>query len=161
MCQGPNRRKYEHSGVRYDIASDREGCDACWLPDTEAEENICDSVQSALGIGTSTLYSAGWNWFEAVLRVAQSMGHVLDTQQLRQKLSAQARKYSTGIIEEYNSWLAGDVYGVCCYVIDRRTGERIAELTDECWGFIGSEYAESILQHQMLSAVIHLTQSPH
>ena len=59
--------------------------------------------------------------------------------------------YCSLVLEEYNSWCAGECYGVVVYVIDRETGERIEDMDEECWGYIGSDYAESELESQMLS----------
>lgn len=60
----------------------------------------------------------------------------------------QAKLYCAAILEEYVNWCNGDVYG-CCVETFKKIGEDDdaweSISSDECWGFIGSEYAEQAL----------------
>lgn len=54
---------------------------------------------------------------------------------------AEARKCAEGLIDEWNKYLGGDVYG---YVIKSAKGEYLpGQLQDSCWGFYGHEHAVS------------------
>jgi hypothetical protein len=67
-------------------------------------------------------------------------------------------EYAKGVVETYNQWANGEVYGVLVYVIDRETGERLEEHDHEVWGFFGMEYAEEEMEGEMLSMLEHLSQ---
>lgn len=60
-------------------------------------------------------------------------------------------KYAAGVLETYSEWCNGDVFGVCLWVYTRGStddpwGE--PDRVNECWGFIGYEYAKKDLQAQ-------------
>jgi hypothetical protein len=50
--------------------------------------------------------------------------------------------YAKDVLDEYSSWCNGDVFGVVVRAVDAN-GNPVEDLTDECWGFIGHEYAQS------------------
>lgn len=52
----------------------------------------------------------------------------------------QAKKYAEQACEEYTDWANGNCYGYVISVYDKVDGELIEE--DNCWGFVGYEYAE-------------------
>ena len=54
-----------------------------------------------------------------------------------------AREIAAGVVKEYNSYLAGDVWGVCVEKFDE-DGFKVDE--DACWGYLGREYAERELK---------------
>lgn len=142
---------YEHGGVSYSLAGTGMNCRwdtshaaAVWVPDEDAISNIRASVMSELGIGEPPAGSTP-----------------IDARILSAKMYEKAREYCKGILEEYNDWANGSVYGVVVYVIDRQTGRRIKAHDDECWGFIGSTYAESELEEAILAKVVELGQPLH
>ena len=135
---------YEHSGIAYSVSGtgmqcrwDTSRCAAVWVPDDEALDNIKSSV----------LHEAG--------------AETLSPEKLKSLMQAKARQYCKGVLEDYNNWANGWVYGVVSYVIDRETGERIEEHDSEVWGYLGSEYAEEELEAQMLATALDLGQSLH
>lgn len=149
---------YEHSGISYRIERDRDvrSCDAVWVPDSAAVENLQHVVLQDFGFSDVTLLGAGWDWYEAIERVAAISGLSIDRSELNRRLVEAARHYANGVVEEFNSWASGDVYGVVVNVVDRMTGERIADLDEACWGYIGQQYAEDALNLTMLSIVSQL-----
>jgi hypothetical protein len=61
----------------------------------------------------------------------------------KKRLSAQqkqkAHHYIDGVVDEFAAYLRGECYGI--KIVDTRGGEE--EVLDECWGYVGTEYAES------------------
>ena len=76
-------------------------------------------------------------------------------------LYTEASRYCREILEEYNHWANGEVYGVVVYVIDRHTGECIDKLGTESWGHIGAKYAEDVLENEILRTVANLGADKH
>ncbi|MBZ0094552.1 MAG: hypothetical protein K8H75_04105 [Sulfuricella sp.] len=177
---------YEHGGVSYSLSGHGMQCGwdttrggAVWVPDKDAEENIRLNVLQQLDIGTvrwfgalgstnDPLYAAysldgglTWegrfpNFHQAMHAMVSASGKLIDPSTLNRLMQSEARQYAKGIVEEYQEWVNGEVYGVVVYVIDRKTGERIDDLDDECWGHIGHEYAEKTLEGNILNTVLHL-----
>jgi hypothetical protein len=56
------------------------------------------------------------------------------------------REQAAVACKEYTNWSNGDVFGVCVDTFNSE-GEQIED--DACWGYIGSEYAESVLKEQV------------
>lgn len=177
---------YDHSGVSYSVSGEGMQCrwdtsrgGAMWIPCEYAKENIRDSALDKLGIGALRQIKAGdetrWqykgignqNWSgnctspEAALQKLLKPYPEVVHQALLAAMRAQAREYARGLAEEYTSWANGDCHGVVVYVIDRETGERITDHDEECWGFVGSEYAEQELESSMLLLVDHLAATLH
>ena len=135
---------YEHGGVSYSVSGsgmqcdfDTSRCAAVWVPDDLALDNIKSSVLREAGSET------------------------LSPEKLKSLMQAKARQYCKGVLEDYNNWANGWVYGVVSYVIDRKTGERIEDHDVEEWGILGSEGAEEELDAQMLAKALELGQSLH
>lgn len=120
------------------------------MPDKDAEDNIRASVLRGLGIDDrgSQRPATGTGAAAPAVEIA--------VPDLAKKLVAEAEQYCRGVLDEYNAWVNGEVYGVVVYVLDRVTGQRIATRDDECWGYIGSEYTEDTLEDAILNTVIHL-----
>lgn len=154
---------YEQSYTYFKVVTNAHPADvgAVWVPDGDAMDNIQYSVLQTLGIDEESLYAAGWVWTDAVLQVCKAGGRELDAVQLRSLLNDHAQRYATGVIDEYSEWSSGSVYGVVTYVIDRETGQCVDDKTDECWGYIGMEYAESELDASVLSVALALAQPSH
>lgn len=74
------------------------------------------------------------------LRIAKKIGCV------RKALSHEAFGMARGVCETYTSWCNGDCYGVVVVTCEA-DGSMID--SDECWGYIGHEYAEQTLKEQM------------
>ena len=134
---------YEHGGISYSLAGTGMNCRwdtthaaAVWVPDEDSISNIRASVMSEVG-------TAG------------------DAKSLSAKMYEKAREDCKGVLEEYNDWANGSVYGVVVYVIDRQTGRRIKAHDHECWGFIGSTNAESELEEAILAKVVELGRPLH
>lgn len=60
-------------------------------------------------------------------------------------------KYAKGALKTYSAWCNGDVYGVCVWTYTRPDTDSPWELQDrdECWGYIGTDYAEEELNSRM------------
>ena len=46
-------------------------------------------------------------------------------------------------------------------MVDRATGRRVEDRDEECWGYVGSEYAEQTLEYTLLNTVMHLGAAVH
>jgi hypothetical protein len=57
-----------------------------------------------------------------------------------------ARKYAEGIIEQWNQYLSGDVYGI---VKETYNKEKEQFTEDACWGFYGRRWAEEALETEL------------
>lgn len=135
---------YEHGGIAYSVSGegmadrwDTSSGGAVWVPDSEAMGYIQSTVRGQLGNAKVT---------EA------EMANLLYTE---------ASRYCREILEEYNHWANGEVYGVVVYVIDRHTGECIDKLGTESWGHIGAKYAEDVLENEILRTVANLGADKH
>lgn len=60
-----------------------------------------------------------------------------------------AKKYAESVLDEYEKWCSGEVFGVIVEVFDE-DGKRVSE--DSCWGHIGANYAEETLKEEFESA---------
>ena len=64
-------------------------------------------------------------------------------------VSAFRELYAEGILEEYVNWCNGETFGCCVETFNNVGTEDEPEWesieSNECWGFIGSEYAEQAL----------------
>ena len=172
---------YSVSGHGMQCRFDTTSGGAIWVPCKEAESNIRSRVAEeicsgkvewfgSLGVDHDLLnarYSLddgqtwigegmGWKWDEAVDAMQKAAEKNISPAELQSMLYAESEKYCASILDTYTSWANGDVYGVCYYVIDRETGERIDDHDEECWGFIGGEYAEEELERGMLSIAADL-----
>jgi len=177
---------YSVSGSGSQCRWDTTRAGAVWVPCDNAEENIRSKVLSNLGVGEVKWFGniggpegdtlnarfsldgenwvgegMGWKWKQALDAMIEASGVVVCRDDLARLMATEAEAYCKGVLEEYSSWANGDVYGVCYYVIDRNTGKRIEEKDEECWGFIGSKYAEKELENGILSLVAHLGQTVH
>lgn len=168
---------YDHGGRHYSFSSEGMQCRwdtsrgaAMWIPDDEARRYIVSDTAKSLGLGEVayrkerdeeasrlmiTLDGVSWkpvaSYQEACAELEVKAAQALPARRWRKALREHAHRYAKALIEEYNAWCNGDVYGVCVYVIDRITGERIEE--DECWGYIGTDYAESELDANVFHEV--------
>jgi len=103
----------------------------------------------------------GWKWRDAQDKLVSASTKVIERNKFDSLMYTGAVKYCKDVLDEYNDWRNGNVYGVVCYVIDRSTGRIIKDEEDECWGFIGSQYAEEELEALVLSKALQYSQADH
>lgn len=85
----------------------------------------------------------GDNWDKMAvdaIRIAKKIGDV------RNELFCAAADMASGICDTYTSWCNGECYGVIVVTCEA-DGAMID--SDECWGYIGREYAEKTMKEQM------------
>jgi hypothetical protein len=182
---------YEHGGVAYSVSGGGMSCywdtttgGAVWVPDRVAEENIRWRVLHGLGVGQVRWFGAigskddplvarysldggkTWvgayeTWRCAMDAMVEASGQDLLVHDLPRLLAGEAERYCRGVLEEYNAWVNGEVYGVVVYIVDRATGERISAHDGEYWGYIGREYAEDALEEAVLNLVASLAAQAH
>ena len=176
---------YSVTGTGMNCRWDTSRAAAVWVPDSDAIDNIRSNVLSDLGIGQVAWFGAlgsesdplharysldgstwvgegeGWKWRDALDKLASASTKAIDRKELDSLMYAKAVEYCKGVLEEYNDWVNGNVYGVVCYVIDRSTGRVIKDEEDECWGHLGSEYAEEELDALVLAKALEYGQTVH
>ncbi len=176
---------YSVSGTGMNCRWDTSRAAAVWVPGDDAVDNILSNVLSEMGIGQVAWFGAsgsttdplharysldgstwvgegkGWKWRDALDQLVVASSKLIDRKELDSKIAAAAVKYCNGVLEEYNDWVNGNVYGVLCYVIDRSTGKVIKDDEAECWGYLGSQHAESELDALMLAKVLEYAQAVH
>lgn len=176
---------YSVSGTGMNCAWDTSRAAAVWVPDDDAIDNIRSSVLSELGIGQVAWFGAlgsetdplharftldgstwvgegkGWKWREALDQMVAASSKPIDRKALDSMMYAKAVEYCKGVLEEYNDWVNGNVYGVLCYVIDRSTGRIIKDEEAESWGHLGSQHAEDELDAIVLAKVLEYSQTVH
>ena len=156
--------KYEHSGVSWSvrsILSDRNP-DGVWIPDEYAKEMIMTheavyAFGEIIKLHGPTPYhaklddgtlSAGFE--EAYQAFAWLKNHVGNQEPTAEQRRIGQRRAAISVaeqaLEQFNRWLAGDCYGIVCATFENIGDEEdpVWELvsSEECWGFVGSEYAE-------------------
>lgn len=68
-----------------------------------------------------------------------------------EEAASYAREMFDNALDEYNKWITGDCWGVVVDVFERqRRGKYEHTDEDSCWGYIGSDYAESELKETLL-----------
>lgn len=176
---------YSVSGSGMNCRWDTSRGAAVWVPDQDAVDNIRSSVFKDLGIGKVALFGAvgskhdqiharytldgstwvgegkGWSWKEAQDQMIAASLTPIDQIQLQSFMYAKAEEYCKGVLEEYNDWVNGNVYGVVCYVVDRETGDILHDESEECWGYLGCDGAEQELEAMILAKVIRYAQTRH
>jgi hypothetical protein len=83
--------------------------------------------------------------------------------------------YAAGVLESYTAFCNGDVYGVCIWQFTREpvsygldglpdtdefTDWELTDRDQECWGYLGSKYAEEELASQFKTACTDLNSPP-
>ena len=116
---------------------DAKDCEGVWVPDDCAKENILSNVKHR----HPRIHPAHPDYTKV--------------------LHAEALEYAKSCLSTWNQWQDGDVWGVCVYVIDRETGDRLDEHDDEVWGFYGEEYATEELEGNIVAAVSRMLQTTH
>lgn len=162
---------YEHSGRSYSISGegmqcrwDTSSCGAIWEPDSESTMSILETAIAPLR--DIHFVMAEWvkdpgAWIDRMAAAFTASGTEKTGATLLNELKTISTAQCRGMLESYNSWVNGDVYGVVVYAIDRTTGELIDELDSECWGHIGHSYAVETLEDEILSMVENLSAKKH
>jgi hypothetical protein len=89
----------------------------------------------------------GFKSFEAGYRSAcRRLGIKITAASRRQGERKVAIECAASACREFTSWCNGDCHGV---IVVTCAPDGSMEDSDECWGYIGSEYAEKTLQEQM------------
>jgi hypothetical protein len=180
---------YEHGGIAYSVSGEGMQCrwdtsrgGAIWVPCEIAEDNIRTTVLGKMGIGTvkwsGALGSAEnplhaqysldggvtWQghfqkWREAVDAMLQASERQIEPAEMLSAMQAAAEEYCRGVLETYNQFCNGDVYGYTVSVIDRETGEEVDGEGDSLWGIFGMDCAEEELDSAMLAVAGRMLES--
>jgi len=97
------------------------------------------------------------NPLNAARAAARRLKTRLDEEELTAKTREKAVTYAQQAVDEYNKWLAGDAWGVCVEVFDADK-EYVSE--DYCWGYLGSDFAKTVLEGEISATVSYYTQNP-
>ena len=169
--------RYEHSGVSYSISGQGMRCrwdtsadEAVWVPSAGGLEEIerRGAVFDHAYIEETPL-TRGQNLKYRILVDGRSIAHSDDWWKLwhiaqdiaRLRIKAGVPDYYNGrdkaaeqlaglFCELYSSWLTGECYGVVTAVFDYN-GDLLEE--DDCWGYVGSEWAEEALESRVAALV--------
>jgi len=166
---------YDHSGTIFSISGRGPNCRwdtsrgvGIWVPDKAAEEEIERRAKvyakgvvgktrtgehaAALNCGEDKLTTSpsyptwyeAFQWLEAQPHPSPDMdaGYL----RAREELAQEA-------LDTYNAWCAGDCWGVVVETFEICNGEAKQLTEDSCFGFTGSEYAESELRSMFDIAV--------
>jgi len=87
-----------------------------------------------LGSGRFNGDSQGWD--------SSMVGAVLVSKKVF-RLSARAEKCAAGLVQGWNNYLSGDVWGYITDVFDAKTKERIEAECESCWGY-NDEYSKAL-----------------
>lgn len=78
-----------------------------------------------------------------------------------------ARHYAEGVLSEYSKWCSGEVFGCVVHIYDLQDEgddepswvQGSVEVGDECWGFIGEEYAAEALASEFFEPTVKRLQA--
>lgn len=80
------------------------------------------------------LAGEGGHWPDQQWDVSRNLGAIFCAKK-EWRMRKKAEKYARAVVEEWNQYLSGDVWG---YIVEDQDGETL----ESVWGFYGSEYAE-------------------
>jgi hypothetical protein len=103
--------------------------------------------------GPEGFYQRGNDWgqlFEQAQMLAKDMPEPTP-QQLALGRRRAAVEVARDAIGEYNAWLNGENYGVIVQTHELESGKLLN--SDECWNYIGSDYAKETLESQVASTL--------
>lgn len=168
-----------HGGGRYfpDEQWDVSNCAGVWVPDKYCVEHIeLTAAEKAYGVklGCShhkkIVYGKGKSYtlyhythdgkrhgrFQSVKKAVQSYctatGVAWDPDKFLNACREEAVVCAGQAVETYNSWLSGDVWGVCFDTYDAEFNHLD---NDSCWGYVGGDYAEEELKMRVEAEVRH------
>jgi len=124
---------YEHSGRHYSVSG--EGMQSQW------DTSRCAAVWVPCDVAAENICTMSDGEPEA-----------------SESRRAKAVEYCRSVLENYNSYISGEVYGVVVYVLDRATGERIEAEDDECWGHFGYSSAKEEIEISILATALRFTE---
>lgn len=169
---------YDHSGQVWSLSGQGMQCQwdtarggGVWVPDECAREKIdrrapiyahywientnwlqCTGKKYLLhGPDDFSQFSSDWPslWGQATM-LAKDMPDPTPAQLTTGRERA-ARELAKNALDEYNAWLSGECYGIVIQVHDKENAALIS--SDDCWNFIGSEYAQEALQDEFDSTL--------
>jgi hypothetical protein len=182
---------YEHGGITYSVSGHGMQCpwdtscsSAIWIPDAGAEENILSNAVEALGMGQVKWSGAlgseddplhaqysldgGKTWAgnfqqrrDAIEAMVKASGLKIDRAKMRGIMKDAAEEYCSSLLDSYNAWVNGWVFGFVVHVIDRKTGQSIGGMKAESFGHLGLQDAENSLEETLLQAVVDLGRNKH
>jgi hypothetical protein len=145
--------------------TDIDSCDAVWVPDQDCIDNMT-FLPSGIEIeyegngGGNTgkqfvvrdkgQYVKGFDKFPDALQFVRQTYQ--DPITHADKMRA-ASKYAEGVLDEYQNFCNGEVFGTVVQVFEIGEGSLTQVDEDSCWGFIGDEYAESALKETVAGFV--------
>lgn len=148
--------------------------DGVWVADKGAEQNIGNGSRLNITIDyekpigqyrgpksywvrDSDRQVASFDSYEA------ASAHVAATYAERPfDIATAARHYAEGVLEEYSKWCSGEVYGCVVHTYDLKSGDDDepqwiqgeVDIGEECWGFIGEEYAVEALASEFFEPTV-------
>lgn len=111
-----------------------------------------DHGSSGMSIYPCSLDSANAAWIPDKCCLDNMASKLAANATYAEKLKV-AEKYAKSVLDEYQKWCNGEVYGVVIETFDE-DGEHID--TESCWGFIGDEYAEEEMESNFKSTCEYL-----
>lgn len=109
----------------------------------------CRWHDSVHGPGTAQAYTTTLEDANAVWIPTQcDLDNIVSPGDTYEQSYAKAVKYAEGVLEEYVKWARGETYGIVVETYTRSDEDSEWELidSDNCWGFIGMDYAEEAMK---------------
>ena len=168
---------YEHSGVSYSISGQGMQCRwdtstgaAVWLPSAEGLEEIerrgavydhayieetpltrgRNLKYRILVDGKTVAHSDDWGKLWGIAQDIARLRITAGVAPCRNGRALAAEQLAERTCETYTAWCNGDCYGVVTAVFDYN-GDLLEE--DDCWGYVGSEWAEEELESRVAALV--------
>jgi hypothetical protein len=170
---------YDHGGEVWSLHGDGIQCKwdttraaGVWVPDESCREHIrFEAIRRQLPEGATVNYvttpkkvnDVAWSlpdgrtrggyrgFVNAAMGAARACGVTIDRDRLGRDSRQVAVQCAEQALEEYNAWLAGACYAVCVDVFDGQ-GVRVRE--DDCWGYVGADYARHTLDEQIEAMLV-------
>ncbi|MEI6084003.1 MAG: hypothetical protein WCS70_06845 [Verrucomicrobiota bacterium] len=101
-------------------------------------------IEAYIHSGVRIAFASEGNFCDRRWDVSNPVGFIALAKDEWKTRSKKAEKYARALIETWNQYLSGDVWG---YVVEK-DGEHV----DSCWGFFGREYAETEARAALNSA---------
>jgi len=112
------------------------------------------AVEAYIHSGVALAFAHEGNFVDRQWDVSNPVGYIFASKE-EWRLTKSARKAAESLLETWNQYLSGDVWG---YVIEDDEGNHI----DSCWGFYGEKYAreegESALKYAEKHALTEANQ---
>jgi hypothetical protein len=174
---------YEHGGQHWSVSGGGMQCQwdtaqgaGLWAPDdscmdhirSTALERVCNvKIQWEGDLAVARINGlpqiACKDWRDTVSGVQKFIQTEANQAELRRVEREVAVECAEQALESYNSWLAGNVYGVvvCDYVRAGTEDDFDLVNSDECWGHVGTDWAKEALRDTVTGAVGYLKEGAH